>query len=251
VYQHYIAAGPQLLSSPEHFTGIPPEFALAAFRIGHSMVRHGYTVNQRDGRNHFLPMPKLFGELRDAPFTVKDAVDWHLIDRQHAGRIDTAIVQAMQRPPFDGTVRSIVEINLEQGSHLPGGPACVAYLEQHHPALADATQIQPLDNAMLERGRLGRLGLNVETLPLWLYILEEAFHGGSDGDRMGKLGSIIVAEVVLAAVRAAPVSVSDLLRDSFDEWSAALGTFGKYLAQVRPRTDRIRFLDVVDYLKEG
>ncbi|MEM7705648.1 MAG: peroxidase family protein [Pseudomonadota bacterium] len=249
VYEHYLRAGPQILDSTR-FTKIPDSFAFGAFRIGHSMVRNAYTLNRRRGRLRLHPMPELFARFRDQPFSAEENVDWRIIDQQPAGRIDCAIVHAMNRPPFDGTRKSIVEINLRQGQHLPPGYACAAHIVARHPRLAGIARLTPMPEDALESGRLRPLGLNIETLPLWLYLLQEASVSPGFGDSMGPLGSIIIAEVVFSSIQASTESVSPLLSQGFAEWCGWLGPFGRFLETRRPpQTTHVRFLDVFDFLE--
>lgn len=250
VFDQYLRSGPVLLDDPSRFTHIPGSFAFAGFRIGHSMIRNSYTLNLRRGRKRRHPMRSLFSRFRETPLSIEEIVDWRVIDRQRAGRIDCGIVRAMGMPPFDGSMRSIVEINLEQGAKLPAGFDCARFVMSKNTALARRIGLNSLDQSALDEGRLQSLNLDIETLPLWLYILQEADVSSSYGARLGRLGSVIVAEVLLASVRAAPESIFSVLSESFTRWCEWLGPFGHFLAQRRSANDsRVRFLDVFEFVQ--
>ncbi len=249
VYRRCTSTGPHILNG-DSFDRIPDSFAFAGFRFGHSMVRDSYTLNRRYGRRRIHKMPDLFAAFRDEPFTVEEIVDWHTLDQQPAHKIDCGIVNAMNKPPFDGSQASIVEINLAQGRHLPAGYDCASFIANDYPDLASDAGLTPLNQDSLRTGRLHSLRLHIETLPLWLYVLQEARVSRYAGDRLGPLGGIIVAEVLSSSVKMSPHSISQLLPQSFDSWLNSLGLFGEFLGRsARPRRYGIKFLDVVEFIQ--
>ena len=76
------------------------------------------------------------------------------------------------------------------------------------------------------------LGLTIDNLPLWPYVLVEAM-STAEGKHLGVLGSLICAEVIGRAIRQAPVSIYDGQWRSVDEVLATLGTLGARLQAQR------------------
>lgn len=197
---------------------IPREFQVAAYRFGHSQIRPGYKVNigfgapifderidpreadpndLRGGRRsnrRFVEWDTFFdfGTLEAAP---ADAAGPPAVTRPKVKknkRIDTFISSPMFKLPVGpglvdpGDPRvSLAERNLER--HLQHGlasgqdiAAALGYVPPDALTAADFPELQAL-------------GFDQHT-PLWYYILKEAFlqHGG---ERLGKVGSKIIAEV--------------------------------------------------------
>jgi hypothetical protein len=180
---------------------IPFEFADAAYRYGHSQIRHRYRINDRQ---RDLPLfPDLIGF---TPVGPEMAVDWSLLfdvpgrpAAQRAKRIDGRLPASLIRLPQalsgevgDDAYRSLAARDLQRGraTGLPSGEA-----------VARELGVEPLSAA--ECG-LAEHGWDGET-PLWFYILREA-SARHDGDRLGEVGGRIVGEVLVAIVDADPES---------------------------------------------
>ena len=178
---------------------IPFEFADAAYRYGHSQIRHRYRINDRQGD---LPVfPDLIGF---APVGPEMAVDWSLLfdvpgrpAAQRAKRIDgrlpaslISLPEAISGEVDDDAYRSLAARDLQRGraTGLPSGEA-----------VARELGVEPLSAA--ECG-LAEHGWDGET-PLWFYILREA-GARHDGDRLGEVGGRIVGEVLVGIVDADP-----------------------------------------------
>jgi hypothetical protein len=200
---------------------IPLEFADAAYRYGHSQIRHFYTLNA-DGVPHKV-FPDLVG-FRPTPAELR--VDWpRLFDvdghppAQRAKKMDGRLVDALISLPEAITGESPVEfhslaardLQRGQGVGLPSGEA-----------VAVAMGEQPLSANEVGTGSAGWRG---ET-PLWYYILREA-DVCCGGNRLGPVGGRIVGEVLLglldldeSSVRHAPAdwrpsaTLADLLTKS-------------------------------------
>lgn len=180
---------------------IPLEFADAAFRYGHSQVRHRYRV--RAGSRAVPMFPDLLG-FRPVPADL--VVDWGLLfdvpgrpPAQRAKRIDGRLPASLIALPAEITgdvdeaaYRSLAGRDLQRGqaTGLPSGEAVAA-------ALGEAP-LTPHEIGLRAAGWTG------ET-PLWFYVLREADVRG-DGDRLGPVGGRIVAEVLLGIVDADPAS---------------------------------------------
>ncbi|MFI0088358.1 heme peroxidase family protein [Streptomyces bobili] len=191
----------------QHRIFMPVEFAVAAYRFGHSMVRPSYTLNSRVG-----PLPIFtprsvhdrcnelghFGGFRRLPANWQ--IDWgrffdlggdttHL---QHARKIDRHLAPPLRDLPPDqagGAMADLARRNLTRGARLglPSGQQ-----------VALAIGIEPLDDEDLDLPAKG-------PAPLWYYVLCEAeLHDG--GRTLGTVGSRIVAEVFLGMLSADPSS---------------------------------------------
>jgi hypothetical protein len=177
---------------------LPLEFADAAFRYGHGQIRHTYRL-QAGG-----PALPLFPDLMGfGPVPVKHRIDFSEIfdlpglpPAQRAKRLDGTLAASLIGLPrqITGQVsrdahRSLAVRDLLRGdsTSLPSGEAIAARL-----------QVPPLTAAEVGPGW-------DDGTPLWFYILKEAQHRG-DGNRLGPVGSCIVAEVLLGLLRADPHS---------------------------------------------
>jgi len=176
---------------PEGEPFIPLEFADAAYRYGHSQIRHFYTLNG-DAVPH-----KVFPDLVGFHPTPPDLhVEWpRLFDvaghppAQRAKKMDGRLVDALISLPDVITGESPEEfhslaardLQRGQGVGLPSGEA-----------VAVAMSETPLTAEEVGTAAVGWRG---ET-PLWYYILREADVRGA-GDRLGPVGGRIVGEVLL------------------------------------------------------
>jgi len=200
--------GPQWFR-PHHGGFIPLEFADAAYRYGHSQIRHRYQLNlQTDSVPLF---PDLLG-FRAVPR--HRTVDWMLFfdvpgtsQAQRSKKIDGKLVRALIELPVAITGECEVEdyhslavrdLQRGQGVRLPSGEA-----------LARHIGIAPLT---AEQIGIASTGWRDET-PLWYYILREAAVSAG-GHHLGPVGGLIVAEVLVGLIDADATS----FRRSHQEW---------------------------------
>jgi len=188
---------------------IPLEFADAAYRYGHSQIRHRYQLNLQTD-----PVP-LFPDLLGFRAVPRErTVDWTLFfDRpgvtsaQRAKKIDGKLVRALIGLPVAVTGECEIEdyhslavrdLQRGQGVGLPSGEAVARHIG-----------VAPLT---AEHVGLASTGWCGET-PLWYYILREA-DACTGGRRLGPVGGTIVTEVLVGLIDADATS----FRRSHQEW---------------------------------
>ncbi|MEH2275580.1 MAG: heme peroxidase family protein [Nostoc sp.] len=187
---------------------IPIEFSVAAYRLGHSMVRAVYDYNRV-----FTPLPGgktpatlelLFaftaksGKLDD-PFNIPIPSDWVIdwrrffeidpdVQVNHSRNIDPFLVEPLKNLPNVPEPKSLAVRNLLRGRSvgLPSGQRVARFLK-----------LEPLTRDEISTGSDGEVAakhkFDIET-PLWYYILKEA-QIQNQGQRLGQVGSRILAEV--------------------------------------------------------
>lgn len=194
-----LAQGPGPMVASE--ASIPLEFADAAYRYGHSQMRHRYRV-QRGG-----PELRLFPDLLGfGPVGTDKVVDWRLLlqvgdaePEQRARPIDGRLPSALIHLPVDITGElddadheSLAVRDLLRGAAtaLPSGEAVARELGEQPLAAGEV--------GLAEQGWHG-------ATPLWFYVLKEA-EAREDGERLGPVGSFIVGETLVRIVDADPDS---------------------------------------------
>jgi hypothetical protein len=205
---------------PVHGAFIPLEFADAAYRYGHSQIRHRYKLNSCTDP---LPLfPDLLG-FRAIPHG--RAVDWTLffdtpgvITAQRSKKIDGKLARSLIELPAavsgkceieDYRSLAVRDLQRGQGVGLPSGEAVARHIG-----------IAPLN---AEQVGIASSGWQGET-PLWYYILREAdtYTGGRG---LGPIGGGIVADVLVGLIDADPTS----FRQSCPGWRPHK-TFSELLA---------------------
>ena len=178
---------------------VPVEFSGAAYRIGHSMVRDKYRINDT------LEVLPILTDIRVAnrlqhfggfrPLPKGWTVQWkHLLPLdpattpQMTRRLDTKLAEPMRKlpPQIDNARRSLGLLNMLRGRalQLPSGQAVAAAMGTE---MTDA-----------------ELRLTGE-VPLWFYVLREA-EVVNEGRRLGPTGGRIVAEVLVGLLKGDPSS---------------------------------------------
>ena len=192
---------------PQGEAFIPLEFADAAYRYGHSQIRHMYVLN---GLSRPLPIfPDLIGF---QPVPPDRQVEWHrLFDTDghppavRAKKIDGRLVNALIALPVALTGDSDVaefhslavrDLERGQGVGLPSGEAIARHLGE-----------EPLSADEVGATTVGWRG---ET-PLWYYVLREA--DVRCGNRLGPVGARIVGDVLVGLLDMDPMSVRHAPQD--------------------------------------
>jgi hypothetical protein len=253
--ESFVTSPPRFSIYKDKEAKLPVEFSVAAYRLGHSMVRPGYRVNEniaplpifnaqnpQAGLNAFGDFPKTwtidwqrFIDLGKGPHpeTVTDRV-------QLAYKIDTSIVEPLTDLPKsvagseaegDRRLASLAFRNLLRGQKLglPTGQE-VAKRMQVKPLDDDDILIGPAEDGT-QPDTNGKKIRDIakafaKRCPLWVYILAEARKNFYDHGQaqLGAVGGRIVAEVFLALLSKDPNSFLAVAPD----WKPTLGTGGKF-----------------------
>lgn len=228
-------------AGPTEMPRMPVEFSVAAFRLGHSMVRPVYDWNRRFPAgvgllDYMFQFSALGGDLGGEDRLLSNWIaDWRRMYDFPAGghpqlappdqvnraqRIDTLLTDPLENLPpstfgggagipFDDPRRNLAFRNLVRGSmlRLASGQQMAAALR------AAGVSVQPLSRRQIVQGSGGAKldGLTerqrdalVERTPLWFYVLREAETG--DG-RMRRVGGRLVAETFHRAMEGSRFSL--------------------------------------------
>jgi hypothetical protein len=206
---------------------MPLEFSVAAYRLGHSMVRarYDFNVNFPEATFHQLfTFTALSGQLGDFD-TLPEIwiIEWeNFIDAgapfARTRSIDTKLVEPLfllrnfQGDTLQGLRASLAARNLLRGYllRLPTGQAVARALGQrlqgvrNIPVLTEQQILDAANDAQVQV--LQDAEFLQRKTPLWYYILAEAA-SLEGGQRLGPVGSTVVAEVLVGLVRRSEGSI--------------------------------------------
>ncbi len=203
-----IAYGPSFYIPDPSSRYMPVEFAGAAYRLGHSMIREQYHFNGRFPRATLVDLFNFSSSGGGVPVPSNWAVNWARLFEIDSGtsvnrarRIDPYSAPTLHRLQNVPAPVSLAVRNLLRGWTwgLPSGQSIAACI--------GATSLTPSQILMDSSGQRYREASVVEPFnfhndsPLWYYILKEAqtLH---NGELLGPVGSTILAEVFVGLLRA-------------------------------------------------
>ena len=255
--------GTQFFKPNEYKIFMPLEFAVAAFRFGHTMVRTDYDFNlnfNTSGDQDTFPatlgllftFTALSGELGNFPTLPENwIIEWENFTgnnpKSKARLFDTKLANPLFQlrqvtgQPEVGLGAMLAVRNLLRGYllRMPTGQA-VATAMGLTPMTAEeieevAAEVTPPAGQESQLDVLRSSGFSERT-PLWYYILAEAaFH--AKGKHLGPVGSTIVAEVLIGLIEETENSI---LRNPIWEPTLPMKNNGKFTLE-----DLLRFAGVL------
>ena len=211
--------GRQHFVPPGRTPAIPVEFGGAAYRFGHSMIRHAFDVNEEVGEVPLFPTGAGDGRnLRGGRPVPSDlVVDWSRLldtgdgDYQPARKTEPLLAPTLFDLPISGD-SSLAVRNLRRAKALgiPSGQDVAARMGYDPIRNEDFGEDSPIMKTLRAHGR----GADPDS-PLWYYVLAEAEYQ-QDGERLGAVGSRIVAETLIGLIEADETAYPNAAPDDWE-----------------------------------